>query len=283
MLRTGCPHRLCLSCTDPGAGTLDDCPVCKAALPLPDDREEDKEFARHMRKVVLKCGCDMSVPILEAESHVCDHILRKRKRPEEASPHLQGRKAPPVGPNRQTFACPFCAESNQTREALLKHVEDAHSSLANRCCVCPICVVMPWGNTRQKTTDFLRHLQRHHRYDVWQVVDFNMDEESMLEKATRESMKSAGKEEELDLYDKEFEEVLALSAREAGMSSSSTTDPLDVGDMGDGSSDSSSTSGSGTEDADGHAAGPTASSSSSQASCGRGVEQQGEQVEIMFR
>mmetsp|Transcript_66891 Transcript_66891/g.217560 ORF Transcript_66891/g.217560 Transcript_66891/m.217560 type:complete len:304 (-) Transcript_66891:249-1160(-) len=254
-LLSGCPHRVCTSCAD--SGNLEACPVCRATLPP--ERPHDKAFARTLAKVVLKCECGKRVPLLEAESHHCEHT-RKRKRPEEMSPVLQGRKAPPAAPNRSTFACPFCEEKNLTTQALLEHCEHSHAPQSARgtlSAVCPICMAMPWGDPSYVSRDLVSHLKTRHRCDYTTLTDFDADEEAMFERAMAASMRSAGFEEQVDENERMLAEVLRLSAQEAGLppdEEAGGADPTasgsgggaggmdETGDGGDGSSDSGSSS-----------------------------------------
>mmetsp|Transcript_9130 Transcript_9130/g.19810 ORF Transcript_9130/g.19810 Transcript_9130/m.19810 type:complete len:345 (+) Transcript_9130:327-1361(+) len=235
-LQTGCPHRLCMGCVT--SGKLDSCPVCRAELPA--EHSVDETFKRTASNVTLQCGCGVTVDLFEADGHQCEHT-RKRKRLEEISPHLQGRKVPPAGPNRSTFSCPFCPERNLTPQALTEHVEAKHSLPHGRGsppAVCPICLAMPWGETGYMTRDFLSHLKMRHRCDYTVLTDFDADEEAMFERAMRDSMRSAGFLEEADEDERILAQVLEMSAREA--MEGSTTAGSDESGRGSRSSSGSS-------------------------------------------
>jgi len=210
-----CPHRICASCID--MGQLDACPVCRAELPA--ERTADEAFAERAACATLRCDCGLEVPLLEAEGHSCE-TTRKRKRSECQSP-LTGRR-PPSAPNRSTFCCPCCEESNLTPQGLLDHFQEAHGDRGPIAEVCPICTAMPWGDPTHVARDFLAHLRLRHRCDYAVLADFEADEESMLRRAMHDSMHTAGFGEALEEDERVLAEILAMSAREAGV------DPEDV-------------------------------------------------------
>mmetsp|Transcript_54695 Transcript_54695/g.138112 ORF Transcript_54695/g.138112 Transcript_54695/m.138112 type:complete len:287 (+) Transcript_54695:97-957(+) len=240
-LLTGCPHRVCESCAD--SGNLRACPVCRAELP--EDRPLDESFARLVAAATITCDCGVSVPVLHAETHHCEQV-RKRKRPEGNLPEIARGRKPPAAPNRSTFACPLCDERNLTSQGLLEHCERAHASngRGSVSAVCPICLSMPWGDPSYVSRDFLSHLRLRHRCDYTVLTDFEADEEAMFRRAMRESLQSAGLEEEAAEDERILAQVLAQSAREAGVPapSSSTADGDATDGAGDGSGSESSTS-----------------------------------------
>jgi len=240
-LLTGCPHRVCVACTE--VGDLQTCPVCRTKLP--GDRPVDVEFAARIAESEVLCECGAAVPVLQAEAHTCDHT-RKRKYPEGQMLQSPSGRKPPRAPNRSTFACPVCDERNLTPQGLLEHCEQAHTSGSGRgsfSAVCPICMAMPWGDPTYVTRDFVAHLRLRHRCDYSVLADFEADEESMFARALRDSLKTAGFEAEVEEDDRILAEVLAQSAREAGSDSASSTDGTDGNDNGgDGSSDSGGSS-----------------------------------------
>jgi len=140
-----------------------------------------------------------------------------------------GRK-PPRAPNRSTFACPLCEERNLTPQGLLEHCEREHTPTGRgpASAVCPICMAMPWGDPTYVSRDFLSHLRLRHRCDYTVLTDFEADEEAMFARAMRESLRSAGLEEQMEEEERILAQVIAQSAREAA----------ETNDAGDGSSES---------------------------------------------
>jgi len=86
-----------------------------------------------------------------------------------------------------TFKCPYCAQANLTLEDLRKHCNQLHAN-DEKNKVCPVCTAMPWGDPNLRSIDFIGHLNLRHKFDYANYVDFNIDEESMLQKAINESL-----------------------------------------------------------------------------------------------
>ncbi|CAK0862556.1 unnamed protein product [Prorocentrum cordatum] len=217
MLLTGCPHRLCAGCSR--AGSLVACPVCQAALPP--GRPRDEGFAASAEAMRLACGCGVQVPLLEAESHVCEHV---RQQQAAAAPASTG-PAPAAGPNRSTFTSDICGERNLSCRGLLEHVDARHAGRPVAA-VCPVCLAMPWGDPNFVSQNFQSHLKLRHRCDYDTVVDFELDEDAMMMRAIEESRRASGLSEgarpthgamemDDDVDDAVLQEVLRMSAREA--------------------------------------------------------------------
>ena len=79
--------------------------------------------------------------------------------------------------NRSTFHCSSCDTKNLDRVSLIEHYEEMHKSSSWG--VCPICKVLPWGDVDYETV-VLRHLKRRHTFDLDGHVNFDYDEETML-------------------------------------------------------------------------------------------------------
>lgn len=239
---TGCPHRVCAACVCTGG--LSACPVCRAELPP--ERETDEAFHRHVANSVIRCECGSVMPVLEAEHHTC-HMTRKRKRPEALHPPTT--RKPPVVPNRSTFACPLCPARNLTRQDLVEHCERAHAGVRGPIAApCPICLSMPWSDPSYVCRDFLQHVRLRHRCDYAVLADFEADEESMLQRALSDSMRTAGFEEELEEDERIMARVLEESAREAERAAQARGEEESTGDA---SAMSGSASSSTSEEASG--------------------------------
>lgn len=231
-LFTGCPHRVCVQCAE--SGNLRACPVCRAELPA--DRPIDEAFAGRIAQAVIKCECGADVPVREAEGHTCEQT-KKRKRPEAPVVAESGRR-PPAAPNRSTFACPLCEERNLTSQGLMEHCERVHvgSGRGPIPAVCPICLAMPWGDPSYVSRDFLSHLRLRHRCDYTVLTDFEADEEAMLRRAMRDSLRSAGLEQELEEEERILAQVLQQSAQEASATASAGNEDQDDGTSESGTS-----------------------------------------------
>jgi hypothetical protein len=86
--------------------------------------------------------------------------------------------------NRSTYGCPFCPLKDYVRETLISHIEETHGEVAG---VCPICVVMPWGDPNIQSENLLGHLKHRHKYDVDTYTDFAIDDEEILRRVLEES------------------------------------------------------------------------------------------------
>jgi len=88
--------------------------------------------------------------------------------------------------NRSTFVCPVCDEKNLVREALINHVRSKHKKAQ---AVCPICKCQPWGDPNF-ITHLYGHLIKRHKFDYETIVDYNKDEDEVLNMVLTESAKN---------------------------------------------------------------------------------------------
>ena len=95
------------------------------------------------------------------------------------------------GSNRFTFKCPYCDEKNLSLAGLRGHVNERHVNEEEKQMVCPVCASMPWGDPSYKSVDFVTHLNLRHKFDYDYFVDFDMDDDTMLERAISDSLSSA--------------------------------------------------------------------------------------------
>ena len=47
--------------------------------------------------------------------------------------------------------------------------------------VCPICMVMPWGDPNYVSSDLLQHLKLRHQYDVDTYTDFAQEDDEIMQ------------------------------------------------------------------------------------------------------
>lgn len=90
-------------------------------------------------------------------------------------------------PNRFTFTCPFCNAKNLDQDGLVEHCISSHSGeYAKK--VCPICSSMPWGDSSFRSADLIQHLKIRHKFSYDTFVDYNVDEDEMLQEAIELSL-----------------------------------------------------------------------------------------------
>lgn len=90
-------------------------------------------------------------------------------------------------PNRYTFPCPYCPEKNFDQEGLVEHCKLFHST-DTKSVVCPICASMPWGDPNYRSANFREHIQRRHRFSYDTFVDYDADEEDMMNQVLQRSI-----------------------------------------------------------------------------------------------
>jgi RING finger protein 166 len=91
--------------------------------------------------------------------------------------------------NRFTFKCPYCEEKNFSANGLINHCNLNHKDDEPNV-VCPICTAMPWGDPNLKSVDFITHLNYRHKFDYDYFVDFDKDDDEMMQMAVLASMES---------------------------------------------------------------------------------------------
>ncbi|KAF5917430.1 hypothetical protein HPG69_017321 [Diceros bicornis minor] len=90
-------------------------------------------------------------------------------------------------PNRYTFPCPYCPEKNFDQEGLVEHCKLSHST-DTKSVVCPICASMPWGDPNYRSANFLEHIQRRHQFSYDTFVDYDVDEEDVMNQVLQRSI-----------------------------------------------------------------------------------------------
>ncbi|XP_064420576.1 E3 ubiquitin-protein ligase RNF114 [Latimeria chalumnae] len=162
------------------------CGVCRSPL-VPGQRAVDLEQQIEMTEANCR-GCGMKVPLSKMRAHAasCSKYQNYIMEGVRAASKDQPANARSI-PNRYTFACPYCNEKNFDQEGLAEHCTKCHS-MDGRQVVCPICASMPWGNPNYRSADFMQHLQRRHRFSYDTFVDYEVDEDVMMQEALARSL-----------------------------------------------------------------------------------------------
>ncbi|XP_053548231.1 E3 ubiquitin-protein ligase RNF114 isoform X2 [Bombina bombina] len=162
------------------------CGVCRCPL-SPDKRAIDLE--RQMETTETACkGCSKRMYLSKIRAHaascpkyqnyVMDGIKSVTK---DQSPHTRD------VPNRFTFICPYCRVQNLDQEGLVDHCRKYHFTDPTPV-VCPICASMPWGDPGYRSANFMEHVNRRHRFSYDTFVDYNANEDAMLNEALIRSL-----------------------------------------------------------------------------------------------
>lgn len=181
-----CGHTFCNDCLDScenisGSST---CPVCRSGFSV-----YEKRRARDIQRQILQSsgscsGCNRQFPL----SKLREHRSSCATMPDQSfSPVAPSSRPWTETKNRSTFTCPFCNQRNFDSSGLLQHVNSNHKN-ETQSVVCPICANMPWGNPQQKSGNFVQHINLRHKFEYDTYVDFNNDEDAILQQVLAQSV-----------------------------------------------------------------------------------------------
>lgn len=181
-----CGHTFCNDCLSSvenhsGSST---CPVCRDDFNL-NMKRRARDIERQIRHSMGTCsGCNRQFPMSRLREHrsSCETVS-----PLSFSPVAPTSQPRPELKNRSTFSCPYCPQSNLDSKGMLQHVNSCHKN-ERQSVVCPICASMPWGNPIQKSGDFVQHLNLRHKFEYDTYVDFNNDEDAILQQVLAQSV-----------------------------------------------------------------------------------------------
>jgi hypothetical protein len=157
------------------------CPTCTLEF-VEESVERRPDIERRVATESRQCQCGQRLLFKDLDAHsdscrVAQAELSSAVRSALIQPKVEVA-------NRSTFKCPFCPSKNFVRETLISHIEANHGKRRG---VCPICVVMPWGDPKIKSSNLLGHMQVRHKYDVDTYTDFQMNDDEILRKVLEES------------------------------------------------------------------------------------------------
>ncbi|XP_053309473.1 E3 ubiquitin-protein ligase RNF114 [Spea bombifrons] len=189
-VRVNCGHIFCSTCLHQCLKQKNPmCGVCRCLL-TPGRKAADLE--RQMEVTEASCkGCSRKMYLAHMRAHAAtcskyeNYVMEGIKSvTKEETP--QTRQVSDV-PNRFTFTCPYCREQNLDQEGLVDHCRKQHFSDPTPV-VCPICASMPWGDPTYRSSNFMEHVNRRHRFSYDTFVDYNADEEAMMHEALMRSL-----------------------------------------------------------------------------------------------
>ena len=180
-----CGHNMCSDCINNFTSTQKNlsCPLCRVAFSksdiIPDDNLNNEMLIKN-----VKCDCGQIMPLNQYSLHSdnCSVVINKMK--DEVKNKKIQINPEKVGKNRQTFDCTLCSDKNFDRVGYIEHIHNRHPNDRG---VCAICKCQPWGDPNY-ITHISGHINIRHRFDYDTVVDYNDDEDQILQKVLMESM-----------------------------------------------------------------------------------------------
>ena len=190
---SACGHVFCSECITHHLASASDsaCPVCRKPSGGPPVRAKDYD---KRKKLKVPCECGEAIPLLQMREHseTCRAVAAAAERATAAAAAVAPPpNAPPAGPNRSTFSCPFCDATHLPRAAFLQHLNSKHGREAMRPAVCPICASMPWGDSSYRSANLLQHVQMRHQFDYDTTTSFGQSEEDVLAEVLRRSLEES--------------------------------------------------------------------------------------------
>lgn len=179
-----CGHIFCSTCLKKCEGAEPACPMCRSTF-NPANTIKAKDIQKKISSHKGLCsGCQKIMAVSKLRNHysTCKNVLGSVKPQILAAPEQETETLDDETPNRHTFSCPYCGLRNFDVHSLRDHCTSNHRSSSARV-VCPICASMPWGNPDQTSSDFICHLNHRHRFEYDTFVDYNIDDDTALERA----------------------------------------------------------------------------------------------------
>jgi len=188
-----CGHTFCVDCLKThlsNCGEARSCPVCRSDVPEGVSGKPASDIAER-RGLRVRCACGREDTLMQIRRHTDDcPTLRgvgAKAAKKAAAKAAKDNPAPKVA-NRNTFSCPFCAQSNLPRDDLLRHLEQEHHDQVGRPGVCPVCASMPWGDANYRSPNLIQHMLMRHQFDYAETADYSRSEDDVLAEALRASV-----------------------------------------------------------------------------------------------
>ncbi|XP_067323537.1 E3 ubiquitin-protein ligase RNF138 isoform X2 [Anolis sagrei] len=186
-----CQHVFCRKCflmAMKGGGTH--CPLCRGIVTGKEESRPNRaiDIENSMKKFVGSCRCcGKRIRIYRMRQHYksCKKYQDEYGVP-SVIPNLEISQDSTANSGQPTFKCPLCQEDNFTRQSLLDHCNDRHLYQIDPV-ICPICVSLPWEVPNQVTRDFVGHINQRHQLDYVNVMNLQLDEDTLFQNAVEES------------------------------------------------------------------------------------------------
>ena len=188
---TSCGHNFCKNCLDGYISNQNNqqfnsqniCLLCRKPFSK-DDIIQDSNLENQMNNEIIKCICGslMSLSDYVNHSNTCSTSIN-RMQTDIKKTNIKIREDK-IQKNRQTFDCTLCSQKNFDRVGYIDHITKFHPNDRG---VCSICKCQPWGDPNYKT-HIMGHINIRHRFDYDTVVDYNEDEDDILQRVLLESM-----------------------------------------------------------------------------------------------
>lgn len=178
---TTCRKHFCTPCINQSMQNSNDCPNCRTSL-LTSPLISDHSLAQEINSTQYHCQCGESI----SYSNYNDHMTECRFMENLIKQAAKNTEKPPVPVvNRWTYKCPRCDQKNLDRQGLLDHYKQRHRGQSG---ICPICSVMPWGDSNYVSQNLDSHMHLRHKYDTETYTDYSMEDEQILQKVMQDSL-----------------------------------------------------------------------------------------------
>lgn len=157
------------------------CPACRTEFTR-ENVQQNMILTNEIFTTVINCKCGQQIPLMNYNTHSINCAVINAEIQESIKNNLVKDAKQII--NRDTFNCTVCNQKNFDRKGILNHVRTYHPSTYG---VCPICVVQPWGDPNYKT-HLKSHMELRHNFDYDTTVDYNEDEDAVLQRVLMESM-----------------------------------------------------------------------------------------------